>query len=133
MEVLISYGSISKDFKIFAELRKFLVKVKSGEIKEHRLDCYPTDPLSNNIIVQIANKVADSNLGDPTNIELFYPSNDYPPHVDGEGRSCFVALERGQFYIDGVTYDVVPFVLYGFDHSLPHNTNFPSLMIAYEK
>ena len=43
---LISYGSISKDFKVIAQMSKLLKRVKNKEIEQHRVDCYTVDSLS---------------------------------------------------------------------------------------
>jgi hypothetical protein len=121
---LISYGAISKDFKGIAQLKKQMFKVKNGEIEQHRVDCYK---ITDTKIFET--KFTDLGVEIPREIEIFYPSEKYPSHVDGGGISYFVALESGNFYIDGITYPIVPFVLYAFDDGKLHNTDFCAIML----
>lgn len=121
---LISYGAISQDFKSIAKLKKEMFKVKGNDIQEHRVDCYETT--NSNIINSKFEKLG---LKVPTNIEIFYPSDKYPAHVDEGGVSYFVGLESGNFFIDGINYPIVPFVLYAFDDAKLHNTDFCALML----
>jgi len=123
---LISYGSVSKDFKIIARLSKLLMKIKNDEIAQIRLDCYPT---GGNGLEEINAKFKDSGLGTPKSSEVFLPSINYPSHVDEGGISYFIPLEEGRFLIENVSYPIVPFVLYAFEDSKPHNTNFGAIML----
>jgi len=50
-------------------------------------------------------------------------------HVDYGGISYFIPLEEGIFQIGGVNYPIVPFVLYAFEDSMLHNSNFASIML----
>lgn len=50
-------------------------------------------------------------------------------HVDDGGISYFIPLEEGVFQIGGVNYPIVPFVLYSFEDSMLHNSNFVSIML----
>lgn len=127
---LISYGSVSKDFKIIAQLSKLLTKIKNGEIPQDRLDCYSVDKnISTNLKGEIYNKFKSSNLDIPTSSEVFLPSMNYPSHVDEGGTSYFIPLEEGRFLIENVSYLIVPFVLYAFEDSKLHNTNFGAIML----
>lgn len=124
---LISYGSVSKDFKIIAQLSKLLTKIKNGEIRETRLDCYPLT--SNSIAVDITKKFETEKIPVFNSVEVFLPSINYPSHVDEGGTSYFIPLEEGNFLIESVSYPIVPFVLYAFEDSKPHNTNFGAIML----
>jgi hypothetical protein len=62
-------------------------------------------------------------------MEVFYPKENYPDHIDGGGTSYFIALEDGVFKIEGVTYNISPFVLYAFEDSKPHNSNMCAIML----
>lgn len=127
---LISYGSLSKDFKIMAQLTKLFNKVKNKEIKEFRVDCYDIKVhCSIPVLQSIDKKFEEIGMSGPTHLEVFYPSEHYPDHVDEGGISYFIPLESGLFNIGGVSYPVVPFVLYGFEDSKPHNTDFGAIMI----
>lgn len=124
--MLTSYGLIGPDFKTYAKLRKMLDKIKSGAVAQHKVDCYPCDEL------QLINTTFEKfGIRPPKNIEVFYPSERYPSHTDGPegGESFFIPLESGDFLYDGVSYPIVPFVLYSFDDGRLHNTNFASIMI----
>lgn len=123
---LISYGSISKDFKVIARLSKLLVKIKNGEVSQIRLDCFPTGGKETE---EINNKFKECDLPSPKSSEVFLPSINYPSHVDEGGISYFIPLEEGKFLIENVSYPVVPFVLYAFEDSKPHNTNFGAIML----
>lgn len=124
---LISYGAVSSDFKIMAQMTSLLNKIKQGEIKKTRLDCYAVTSL--NITEHINKKFEKINFPHPTNIEVFLPSKNYPSHTDEGGTSYFIALEEGIFSISGVNYPIVPFVLYAFEDSKLHNTNFGAIML----
>jgi hypothetical protein len=126
---LISYGSISNDFKVIAQMSKLLKRVKNKEIESHRVDCYPIDTLGTNAKNEIAKKFRANNLDEPKNMEIFCPSENYPSHVDDGGKSYFIGLENGFFLIENVSYPIVPFVLYSFEDSKPHNTDFGAIMI----
>jgi hypothetical protein len=121
---LLSYGAVSNDFKFIAQLKKVMIQVKNGDLKPHRLDCYE---FTNTKVIE--NKFINLELEIPRNIEIFYPSDKYPSHIDEGGVSYFIALESGNFYIDGVTYRVVPYVLYAFDDGKLHNTDFCAIML----
>lgn len=123
-EQLISYGAVCQDFKIIAQLKKQMFEIKNNKINQHRIDCYKI------LDTKILNIKFD-NLGIelPKNIEIFYPSDKYPPHIDEGGISYFIALESGNFYIDGITYPIVPFILYAFDDGKLHNTDFCAIML----
>lgn len=124
---LISYGSVSKDFKVMTQLKNLLTKIKQGEIKQFRLDCYPIP--SKSIIESITRKFEVLEIPMFENIEVFCPSTNYPSHVDEGGTSYFIALENGFFLIENVNYPIVPFVLYSFEDSKLHNTNFGAIML----
>ena len=126
---LISYGSISNDFKIMAQLTKFLNKIKNGDIEQTRVDCYSLDTLNVSIIVKIYHKFKDKGLPNPQDMEVFYPIENYPSHTDDGGTSYFIGLESGNFIIENVSYPIVPFVLYAFEDSKLHNTNFAAIML----
>lgn len=126
MNKLISYGAISTNFKDFAKLKKELKKIESNEVEPHRLDCYPLENKSivNNCFERFGFKT-------PGFIEIFSPSDKYPLHVDSEkpSESFFIPLRGGIFTYDNIDYPVVPFVLYSFDDSVLHGSNFTSIMI----
>lgn len=126
---LISYGSISKDFKVIAHLSKLLKKIKNNEIEQHRVDCYSIDSLSEYVKNIVNEKFIENNLKIPQNIEVFYPSENYPSHIDEGGISYFIGLENGNFLIENILYPIVPFVLYSFDDSKLHNTDFGAIML----
>lgn len=98
--------------------------IKKGQIEQHRVDCY-----SIGTVPDINRKFESLFLPQPKSIEIFYPSQNYPPHTDEGGISYFIALEKGEFYIDNVSYHVTPFVLYAFDDGELHNTNFCAIML----
>ncbi len=128
-ECLISYGKITDKFKIIAQLTNILKQIRLGNIKEFRLDCYKQD-ISPIILTEIDNKfeAIDKKYG-YKEIEFFVPSKNYPSHIDDGGISYFIALEEGNFIIEDVIYKITPFVLYSFDESKPHNTNFGAIML----
>jgi hypothetical protein len=121
---LLSYGHISTDFKVMAKLKKVMIKIKNGEIEQHRIDCYKFTDTN-----LLEGKFKDLGINFPNNVEIFYPSDKYPSHIDEGGISYFIALENGEFYIDGVSYPIVPFVLYAFDDGKLHNTDFCAIML----
>lgn len=124
---LISYGAVTKSFTYMAQMAKFLRKQKNGELVETRLDCYSDIP--RNLVNVIITKFEKEKLPAPDEMELFVPTMIYPNHVDGGGMSYFIALEEGIFTIGGVNYIITPFVLYAFEDSKEHNSNFGSIMI----
>jgi hypothetical protein len=126
---LVSYGSISKDFKIMASLTILLNKIKNKEIEQTRVDCYGLGNIPMKVLDSINTKFENKNLNLPNQIEIFYPSQKYPSHTDDGGTSYFIALENGEFLIGDVSYPIVPFVLYSFDDSMEHNTNFAAIML----
>jgi hypothetical protein len=126
---LISYGSISKDFKVMAQLTIILNKIKNNEIEQSRVDCYSLNQLPKSALVEIDKKFNEKNLSIPKQIEIFYPSQNYPSHTDDGGTSYFIGLESGEFLIGDVNYPIVPFVLYAFEDSKLHNTNFAAIML----
>jgi hypothetical protein len=126
---LISYGSISDDFKVIAQMSNLLKKIKKSEIKPHRLDCYSLQSLCKFAQSSIKNKFKENNLLIPENMEVFKPSENYPSHTDEGGTSYFIGLEKGNFLIGNVSYPIVPFVLYSFEDSKLHNTNFGAIML----
>lgn len=123
--MLVSYGYITSSFKTIAKLKKQLDKIKNGEVNSHKLDCYKI----NEIPDLEAKFVNELKIPAPKSIEIFYPSDKYPPHTDDGGISYFVALENGNFYINNVSYPIVPFVLYAFEDSNLHNTDFCAIML----
>lgn len=124
---LISYGAISKDFKTIAQMKRQMHKVKNGEIEQHRIDCYKI--IDAKLLSTIFTSLGVLGIDAQKEIEIFYPSDKYPAHVDDGGISYFVPLESGNFYIDGVSYPIVPFVLYAFDDGKLHNTDFCAIML----
>lgn len=127
---LISYGSISKDFKIIAQLSKLLLKIKNEGVSQNRLDCYSIhNHISDKAQNTIYDKFTRSKLTTPESVEIFIPSVNYPSHTDEGGVSYFIPLEEGRFLIENVSYPIVPFVLYAFEDSKPHNTNFGAIML----
>lgn len=123
---LISYGSISKNFSDIAKLSNFFKKIKNKDIKQTRLDCYE---LNLDLHPILNRKWNDCNMKLVFNIEIFYPSQNYPDHTDNGGISYFIPLEEGIFTISNVNYPIVPFVLYSFEDSKLHNTNFGAIML----
>lgn len=123
---LICYGQVTEKFKCFAGLTNMLKNIRLGQIKQSRVDCYPID----NVPIYLSNKIKKCKIElIEDSFEIFVPTQNYPSHVDEGGVSYFVPLEGGLFFIDGVSYPVVPFVLYGFDDGKLHNSNFGSIMI----
>ena len=123
---LIVYGAVTEDFVIIAQLKKKMLKVKSGQVEEHRVDCYS---MGDDIPHYIMDKFERMGVPSPKGGEIFNPSEKYPPHHDRGGISYFIPLESGTFYIGGVNYPVVPFVLYAFEDSRLHNTDFCAIML----
>ena len=129
---LVSYGTIVKDFSFFARIRKELDKVKSGSLPQKRVDCYEITDVT---IKREINLYFSEELIENISIEIFYPSTTYPSHIDSTPNtrnittSYFIAMESGEFTINDICYPIVPFVLYSFDDSKPHNSNFCSIMI----
>lgn len=125
---LTSYGAISSDFPIIAQLSKLLKKIDRKELEEIRLDCYPV-VLSEKTREEIVNKFVTNGIDFPSTQEIFKPSKNYPSHRDGGGISYFIPLEEGCFTIENVNYPIVPFVLYAFEDSKLHNTDFGAIML----
>jgi len=121
---LVSYGGISSDFTIIAQLNKLLQK----ELKETRLDCYDVN-WSDRLRAEVVNKFVINGIDFPATYEIFKPSKNYPSHVDKGGISYFIPLEEGYFTIENVNYPIVPFVLYSFEDSKLHNTDFGAIML----
>lgn len=128
MELTI-YGSITNKFGIFAEATYFCNNIKNDKIKQSRLNCYYKHDLPPRILKCIAEKLKLLKLETQDKIEIFYPSQNYPPHTDEGGISYFIPLEEGTFSINGVNYPVIPFILYSFEDGNPHNSNFVSIML----
>lgn len=127
---LISYGAVSSDFKVMAQLSKLLDKIRNGEIEKRRLDCYQfTENVSVAVSGAVRSKFDNCSLKIPTSLEVFVPSKNYPSHVDDGGISYFIGLEEGVFTISNVSYPIVPFVLYSFEDSKLHNTTFGAIML----
>jgi hypothetical protein len=124
---LISYGAISSDFKTMAQLSKLLTNIKNVNVEQSRLDCYPV--VNVHIGVAIEEKFDMCGLPRPEQKEVFLPSKNYPAHTDEGGISYFIGLEEGVFTISGVSYNITPFVLYSFEDSKLHNTNFGAIML----
>ena len=122
---LIVYGAVAEDFKTIAYLKNQMTKIKDGLIKKHRLDCYNLEKIPGEIV----SKLKDCKINLTQDFEVFLPSEKYPPHCDEGGISYFIPLESGTFYIGGVNYPVVPFVLYAFEDSRLHNTDFCAIML----
>lgn len=122
--ILNSYGAITKDFKVIAKLKKYLEKINNKQLNQTRLDCYKVE--EREVIYDLFDKLS---LPVPIAIEIFKPSDNYPVHIDGGGISYFIPLESGLFFIEGVNYPIVPFVLYSFNDGMLHNSNFSSIMI----
>lgn len=123
----ISYGAVSSDFKVMAQMSKTLTLIKEGALPQTRVDCYELH--STNIKYAINKKFTDCNINLPEQCEIFLPSKNYPAHTDEGGISYFIALEEGVFSISGVNYPIVPFVLYSFEDSKLHNTDFGAIML----
>ena len=126
---LVSYGSVSRDFRVIAQMRKLLKRIQNQEIPEHRIDCYSVDSLESLSKDSINIKFSQNSLKMPENIEVFCPSENYPSHTDSGGISYFIGLESGLFTIGGTSYPIVPFVLYSFEDSKSHNTDFGAIML----
>ncbi|AGO47547.1 hypothetical protein Phi4:1_gp014 [Cellulophaga phage phi4:1] len=126
---LISYGRITENFKTIAQLKDYFNKIKNKEIPSNRLDCYPTDKLNVKALSAIINKFTASKLDMPKDWEIFYPSDSYPSHTDEGGTSYFIGLESGNFTIGDISYPIVPYVLYSFEDSKLHNTDFGAIML----
>jgi hypothetical protein len=124
---LIVHGSISSNFALFARLVKIVEKIESGAIRQSgRIDCFELPTIEyQEICFILKNKFQIQ----PSDIEIFFPSMNYPSHKDEIGTSYFIPLENGIFTIDDMSHPVVPFVLYSFDDSNLHNSDFPSIMI----
>jgi hypothetical protein len=121
---LISYGAVTTNFAQIAVMKRLSEKIKSSELKSgNRLDCYPT--VFSDFYQE---KFTDCDLDVPNSIEVFAPSDNYPPHIDDGGTSYFIPLEKGNFSIDGISYPIVPFVLYAFEDGKLHNSDFCSIM-----
>lgn len=121
---LVSYGAITKDFKVMAGLTKRMNEIKNGKIEAHRLDCYPIGT-----VPDINRKFESIGHPQPQNMEIFMPSANYPSHVDEGGMSYFIPLEEGIFTIDDVDYMITPFVLYAFEDGKLHNTLLCAIML----
>lgn len=121
---LVCLGAVTDNFKTIAKLKKFITQINNNEIKSERLDCY------NYVIgIDVFNKFKSLELDSPRTYEIFYPSEIYPPHKNSGGTSFFIPLESGNFWIDNISYPVLPFVLYGFEDSKLHNSDFCSIML----
>lgn len=126
-EQLISYGPISNEFRVLAKYKNYLDNmINEDKVPQHRLDCYRLLINYNDIL----DRFSTLSLEKPTEVEIFQPSCNYPPHIDGDGVSYFIPLEEGVFQIEGVEYVVIPFVLYCFDDRKLHNTNFTAIMLS---
>lgn len=126
---LISYGSVTTSFKLIAQLNGLIKKADTGEIKATRLDCFKLDLVFSHALDNaIGTKFSANGLKYDT-IELFKPTRNYPSHADEGGTSYFIPLEEGIFSIGDVNYPIVPYVLYAFEDSKLHNTNFASIML----
>jgi len=102
-KVLTTYGPITTDFKVMARLIKRMRDIKSKKVIPHRLDCYEVGECYE----YIKNKTKDILIN--VTMEIFNPSLNYPPHIDDGGISYFIPLEPGNFYINTVSYPIVPF------------------------
>lgn len=122
---LIIYGAIADDFAKLAGYRKMYQSAITGDLKYLRVDCWelPSIPVS------LRQKFSEVGIQFPRHLEIFNPSTDYPPHKDEGGISYFIPLESGIFTIKGVSYPVVPFVLYAFEDGELHNTDFCAIML----
>lgn len=126
---LISYGAVSTDFKIIATLNKLNSKIEAGEFQEHRLDCYKFYEYSDKLNDALKDKFRNRGLIPYISAEVFKPTKNYPAHCDEGGTSYFIPLEEGCFSIENVNYPIVPFVLYAFEDSKLHNTDFSAIML----
>ena len=125
-EQLISFGPIFSNFNQIAKLKKELYKIKNGELKQSRIDCFE----ASKEMLQLLKITFEDIVGEIfTEIEIFKPSENYPPHIDGNGISFFIGLESGKFLIESTEYQISPFVLYKFDDRKLHNSNFCSIML----
>lgn len=123
---LVSYGAATSDFKVIARLTNQMNKIKIGQAIPHRCDCYQVEGNSHQ---EFLDKIKLITGMFPQNVEIFYPSDNYPPHTDEGGLSFLVPLESGVFTIDGTDHSVDPFVLYGFEDGKLHNTDFCAIML----
>lgn len=112
-----------------AKLAILLNKIKNKEVEQSRFDCYSLTNIPLTVMDAINTKFESKNLKLPTQIEIFCPSENYPSHTDAGGISYFIGLEGGEFSIGDVNYPIVPFVLYSFEDSMVHNTNFAAIML----
>lgn len=126
---LISYGSVTTDFKLIAQLNGLIKKANTGELKKTRLDCFRIEGVISHALNDAIEKKLAENKLEILEFELFKPTKNYPSHVDEGGTSYFIPLEEGTFVIGDVHYPIVPFVLYGFEDSMLHNTNFGAIML----
>jgi hypothetical protein len=126
------YGGITTKFKIIAQLVKLCKRIKNKELNEtsSRLDCHDfKSNVYDGVYSELEKKFTFLKLKMFINSEIFYPTQNYPPHTDEGGISYFIPLEEGTFQINGINYPVIPFILYSFEDSNPHNSNFVSIML----
>lgn len=129
MIILQVHGALTTNFKVIAQLKKFLKKVECGDVVEYRCDCFKLDELHSLAKTEIAKTLNELCEVEQYEIELNYPMDDYQCHVDQGGISYIIPLQPGTMNINGCDVSVSPYVVYSFDDGLKHNTNFPSIMI----
>lgn len=128
---LTAHGAITSDYKVISKLTNLSKKIKEGKVESYRNNCYKyNNYISNNYSECIINELfSNLKLQKPKEMEIFYSPIYVPPHTDEGKLSYFIGFEPGEFFIGGISYPIVPFVLYSFDESCLHNSNFLALMI----
>jgi hypothetical protein len=121
------HGAVTNEFRIIAKFGNYLKQIRNGEIPNKRFDCYGLGHNIDLLEAMLTPGITNSEV--LKNAEIFCPSNKYPPHADAGGISYMIPLEDGEFYIGDINYPIIPFVLYSFEDSVLHNTNFAAIML----
>jgi hypothetical protein len=126
-----NYGNIPLGYVHYLGIDSTLAKIVSGDMEHSgRTGCYNNDYTRE--VAELICKVLDVKC---VSYELFHPATDYPQHFDRSVKdqySLAVPLEYGcTFEIEGNDIGCTAYSVMGFDHTKPHRSTGPFLMITY--
>lgn len=122
------HGQIQTHFGFYLKSLRIATEIRQGKHSERRRMCYSANLLGEGAYEAIASKLEVQ--PELLEMEIFFPTEDFPPHVDGEGESFMIPLEDFCVAkICGTNHSLLPWGIYSFDDRLPHSTHGVILMI----
>lgn len=123
--ILTMRGLLDNKYATYQKFTKLIHDALNGKIKNTRTNCFE---INDSIKELISNFLQVNDI----ECELFIPENDFPHHVDSymSNLTYMIPLTPGNFIYDGIRHSITQFCVYSFDDSIPHNSDFPAIMVS---